>query len=160
MTAAIIGLVQSMVIPSHLLSSLIPRAYSRLKVLAGPIAILSAVWLNNLLKTKIQVQLTSLLTLPNIVTLEGLYLCTAYIHRVKALGLYKKHTPPKRWRGYSRMYYYIKNSEFCQELRLFKLELVEVDLWEVGADVGGVAGIDIMPSGAHTLYLVGVGKIA
>ena len=42
----------------------------------------------------------------------------------------------------------------------YGLELIEVYFWEVGADVGGVAGIDIMPSGAHTLYLVGVGKIA
>lgn len=80
--------------------------------------------------------------------------------KVKALDLYKKYAPPKRGRGYSRVCYYIKNSEFCQELCLFRLELVEVDLWEVGADVGGVASIDIVPSGTHALYLVGVGKIA
>ena len=59
--------------------------------------------------------------------------------KVKALGLYKKYAPPKRGRGYFQIYHYIKNSEFCQELCLFRSELVEVDLWEVGADVGGVA---------------------
>ncbi len=36
------------------------------------------------------------------------------------------------------------------------LELVEVYLWEVGADVGGVASVDIVPSGAHTLYFRGI----
>ncbi len=99
--------------------------------------------------------------LQDIVTVECDYIYMRYnFTKVKALGLYKKYAPPKRGRGYSRIYYYIKNSEFCQELCLSRLELVEVDLWEVGADVGGVAGIDIMPSGAHTLYLVSVGKIA
>lgn len=80
--------------------------------------------------------------------------------KVKALGLYKKYAPPKRGRGYFQIYHYIKNSEFCQELCLFRSELVEVDLWEVGADVGGVASIDIVPSGAHAFYLGGIVELA
>lgn len=39
---------------------------------------------------------------------------------------------------------------------VIELELVEVDLWEVGADVGGVASVDIVPGGAHALYFRGI----